>query len=131
MLLRVVGGAIRREGRLLVAQRGPDRALAGCWELPGGKVELGETDAQALARELLEELQVRVQVGPLLGIGLWEGGARPIALLAYGCTLVAGEPRAVEHSAVAWCRPQDLDALRWAPADVPLLSSVRAWLTQA
>ena len=63
----VVAGALIVDGALLVAQRARPPELAGLWELPGGKVAAGETDAQALARELREELGVDVVVGARLG----------------------------------------------------------------
>ena len=63
----VVAGALIVDGALLVAQRARPPELAGLWELPGGKVAAGETDAQALARELREELGVDVAVGARLG----------------------------------------------------------------
>lgn len=128
-LLRVVAGAIvADDGRVLIAQRGPGRALPGCWELPGGKVEPGESDAQALARELHEELGVRVAVHERLGIALWDGGKVPIMLLAYRCQILEGEPEAREHQDLAWVRSAALTPRRWAPADVPLLPALRAVL---
>lgn len=124
----VAGAIVAEDGRVLIAQRGAGRALAGCWELPGGKVEPGESDALALARELHEELGVRVAVHERLGIALWDGGAVPIALLAYRCEIVDGQPVAHEHQALAWVGATDLTPRRWAPADVPLLPALRAVL---
>lgn len=123
--LRVVAGAIVREGRVLAALRAPGRPLAGCWELPGGKVEDGESDAAALVRELREELAATVEVQELLAVSLWEGGPRPLALVAYRCALVIGEPVAREHAELAWLTGAELAGRRWAPADVPLLAALR------
>ena len=126
--LRVVAGAIVRDGRVLVARRSAQMALPGCWELPGGKVEPGEADAAALARELREELEVEVRVAELLGVSDWDGGRRPLRLVAYRCVLQAGEPHPHEHDALLWAAAPELDDLGWAPADVPFIAPLRAVL---
>ncbi|MFT7520697.1 MAG: 8-oxo-dGTP diphosphatase [Kiritimatiellia bacterium] len=122
--MRVVAGAIVRGDQVLVAQRSQRMKLPGCWELPGGKVETGESDAVALARELHEELGVSVEVGDLLG----ESSLPPLHLVAYVCTLIEGQLTAHEHSALRWMHADELHELGWAPADIPLLDDVAAWL---
>lgn len=129
--LRVVAGAVVREGRVLAALRGPGRPLAGLWELPGGKVERGESDAEALRRELLEELGIAVQVGPQLGLSEWDGGRRPLLLVAYRCTLRSGDPSPFEHQELAWLRAEELAHRDWAPPDLPLLDAVRLTLCRS
>jgi len=124
-VIRVVAGAIlRSDGTVLAARRGPGRAHAGLWELPGGKVEHGEADAQALVRELGEELGVQVQVDTHLGTSRWEH----VQLVAYVCRIVVGVPVTTEHTALRWVGPGDLHELAWAPADVPLLTPLAARL---
>lgn len=127
--LRVVAGAIIRDGTVLVARRSATMALPGCWELPGGKVEAHEGDHAALARELREELGVHVAVHESIGVSEWDGGSRPLALVAYRCTLVSGEPHAHEHDALAWLAPDALEGLGWAPADVPFVDPLKLLLT--
>jgi len=61
--IRVVAAEAERDGRYLITQRRPEATLPLLWEFPGGKVEPGESDAQALARELREEMDIRVEVG--------------------------------------------------------------------
>jgi len=119
-MVRVVAGVVVRAGRVLVALRGAGRPLAGRWEFPGGKVEPGEDDRAALARELHEELAIRVEVGARLG----ESRHGKVHLLAYRCTLREGEPVALEHEHIRWALPGELGGLSWAPADVPLLDAV-------
>ncbi len=125
MVLRVVGAAIFRGNTVLAARRGPGRALAGFWEFPGGKVEPGESDAAALAREIAEELGLVVDVGPALGESrhAWSGGE--ICLVVHACR-ADGEPAPTDHDAVRWLGPEDLESVNWAPADLPLLPAVRA-----
>jgi 8-oxo-dGTP diphosphatase len=119
--IRVVGGAWLREGRVLAARRGPGRARAGTWELPGGKVEPGESDADALQRELREELGVEVEVGEHLGTTVFEEPDATIELVAY-VVRAEGEPSPTEHVELRWLGPDTLRSVEWAPADVPLLS---------
>lgn len=127
--LRVVAAVLVRDGRVLAAQRPAHKSQGGLWELPGGKVEPGETDAQALARELREELGVDVVVGAAVAEGLHPYPARPVLLVALRCSLAPGaEPVAHEHQALRWVDAPGLDGLAWAPADLPLLPAVRALL---
>jgi 8-oxo-dGTP diphosphatase len=125
MRIRVVAGAIEEAGQVLCAQRGPDQRHPGLWELPGGKVEPGETDAQALSRELREELGVEVVVGSHLGTSTHDYPDLSIELVAYNCILYSGRPESLEHAEVRWVSPDSLGDLDWAPADrmlVELLS---------
>ena len=124
--LRVVAGALLQDGRVLACRRGPQQSQAGLWELPGGKVETGETDAEALRRELFEELGVEVAVGAALGESRFAYPAREILLVAYEVQVIGGQLHAVEHDAVAWLAAEELSGVDWAPADVPLLEAVVA-----
>jgi 8-oxo-dGTP diphosphatase len=117
----VVAGALIEGSSLLVAQRERPPELAGLWELPGGKVAPGESDAAALARELREELGVDVAVGERLGadVALTE----TMTLRAYRVTLVDGTVAPHDHRALRWVVADELDALAWVPAD-------RAWVPE-
>ena len=123
----VVAGAMIAGGRLLVAQRDRPPELAGLWELPGGKVAPGETDADALARELFEELGVEVAVGERLGddVALRD----TMTLRAYLVTCLSGTPRADDHRALRWVTVNELDELNWVPADRGWLPDLTAALT--
>jgi len=115
----VVGAAVVRDGRLLVARRSRPADLAGRWELPGGQVEPGEPEADALARECLEELAVTIIVGDQVGPDLPLGRRRLLRI--YAATLPAGEPRAIEHAELRWVRATELRTLDWLPADRAVL----------
>ena len=121
----VVGAALVRAGRLLVAQRAYPAALAGKWELPGGKVEPDEDERDALVRECAEELGVDVVLTARLGADLPIPNGRVLRVYAGRCT---GEPVAHEHAALAWVGPGELDALDWLPADRPLVPTLRELL---
>jgi 8-oxo-dGTP diphosphatase len=115
----VVAGALISGPLLLVAQRARPPELAGLWELPGGKVAAGESDAAALARELHEELGVDVTVGPRVGadVALTE----TMTLRAYRVTQTGGALHPNDHRSLRWVSADELDGLPWVPAD-------RAWV---
>lgn len=127
--LRVVAAVLHRDGRVLAARRPAHKSQGGLWELPGGKVEPGEGDATALERELAEELGVRVAVGATLAQAVHTYPEKTVRLVALACTLVRGEPQALEHQALRWLGSAELHLVEWAPADLPLLPAVRALLT--
>jgi 8-oxo-dGTP diphosphatase len=114
----VVGVALIRDGRVLAALRPPSPRTAGGWEFPGGKVEPGESDAQAAVRELREELGIEVAVGELLG-------SRPMGeqylLRVYTGRLLAGDPVLHEHTAIRWLGIDDLYDVDWLAPDRPFL----------
>lgn len=123
----VVGAAIVRDGRVLAARRTTPASAAGRWEFPGGKVEPGEDDATALARELREELQVEVAVGARLGADLLIGATA--VLRVYLCALVRGEPALVDHDEHRWLGVGELLDVPWIPVDLPLVEQLREHLT--
>jgi 8-oxo-dGTP diphosphatase len=124
----IVAAIIIMDGRVLACERSAPPEVAGRWEFPGGKVEPGETDAEALARECAEELGVRVAVDGRVGPDVPLAHGRAV-LRVFRVTLLAGDvPRALEHTAMRWLGADQLSSVPWLPADAPIVAELPALL---
>jgi 8-oxo-dGTP diphosphatase len=121
--LVIVGAAIVSDGRILGCERAAPPETAGRWEFPGGKVEPGEDELDALVRECEEELGVRIAVGERIGtdVPLAHGWA---VLRVWFATLVEGEPQPLEHRTVRWLSVNELGSVPWLPADTPIVAEL-------
>ena len=121
-----MAAVIITDGRVLACERSSPPEAAGRWEFPGGKVEPGESDQQALVRECREELGVDITVGPQLGPDLAIPGGR--VLRVFSARLLTGVPAALEHRRLSWLAADELDSVHWLETNRPLLTSLAAWL---
>ncbi|WP_028022860.1 (deoxy)nucleoside triphosphate pyrophosphohydrolase [Enterovibrio calviensis] len=121
----VVAGVITEGDRVLIAQRHGVDGETGLWEFPGGKVEAGETEQEALARELMEELGLSVAVDDFLVETLHHYPAKSILLCSYRCKAVAGDITLHCHQAMAWVLPNELDRYCFSGADLPLVKHLQ------
>jgi 8-oxo-dGTP diphosphatase len=124
-LVVVAGAIVDDSGRLLAARRSSPPLVAGRWELPGGKVEAGETDVDALVRECREELGVDVAVRVRIGTDWSIGPGR--VLHVYTARLLAGTPQPLEdHDELRWLDAGRWFDVDWLPADLPVIEALRA-----
>lgn len=115
------------DGRVLIAQRPPDKPMVGLWEFPGGKVEVGERPEDTLIRELKEELAITVKEPCLAPFAFASHSYTDFHLLMplFICRKWDGTVEALEHSAIQWVRPRDLNFYPMPPADLPLIPMLR------
>lgn len=125
-IIDVVAAIIERDGQILLAQRPLSADQPGLWEFPGGKIEPGESQPQALIRELQEELGIEARPAGYVASQRQEVSGRIIHLHAWHVPAYRGVLTAKEHSALAWVSPLEALSYPLAPADIPLLAAFRA-----
>ena len=118
------------DGRVLIAQRPAGRSMAGLWEFPGGKIEMGERPEQSLIRELKEELGIDVREECLAPLTFASHPYPDFHLLMplYVCRRWEGTVTAQEGQKLAWVRPNKLRDYEMPPADVPLIAHLATLL---
>jgi 8-oxo-dGTP diphosphatase len=122
---------IDTDGRVLLAQRPEGKSMAGMWEFPGGKVELDETPEACLIREIREELSVELCercIAPLTFVSHTYENFHLLMML-YSCRKWEGMPQSLENQAFMWKFPHEMAALPMPPADVPLVATLRDFLS--
>ena len=122
--LVVACALVDTDRRVLIAQRPEGKAMAGLWEFPGGKIEAGETPEEAIIRELAEELGISTRSACLAPLAFASHPYENFHLLMplFVCRKWEGFPRAIEHAALKWVRPQAIRDYPMPPADEPLIA---------
>ena len=127
--LEVVGAVIVYDGKILCMQRNKGKYdyVSYKYEFPGGKIEPGETQPEALMRELREEMDMRVSItnDDYLLSTTHEYPDFEITMHCYICHPDSPEFNRKEHIAHVWCKPEDMEDLDWAPADIPVMLAVK------
>ena len=121
----VTAAIIIDKNKILIAQRGANEKLAGKWEFPGGKIELGETPQECLKREIKEELEVDIAVGNYLGESIYTYPNDEIKLIAYFATILDGDIKLSVHDKVEWITISQIDKYDFAPADIPFIEKLK------
>jgi 8-oxo-dGTP diphosphatase len=115
--IRVVAAVIERNGKYLITQRRPEGVLPLLWEFPGGRVEDGETDEQALGREMRERLDVDIQVGQHLATSVHDYEGYSVTLVVYKATLHSEQVRPMRVNAFHWAASEEFERYSFPPAD--------------
>jgi 8-oxo-dGTP diphosphatase len=125
-LVQVVAAIIENEdNEILCALRSPTMSIPNMWEFPGGKVEANEDIYSALEREIDEELACRIETTKeIFNDNTHEYETFIINLISIKCKVVEGTPTPSEHSRLIWLKRENLDSLKWAPADIPVVKQL-------
>jgi 8-oxo-dGTP diphosphatase len=123
----VTAAVIKRGEKILIAQRKSDSSVEPLkWEFPGGKLEHGETPEKCLAREIKEELNLKIEVGALIAISSHVYKKKThIVLLCYLCKYKAGQLECLDVEDAKWISPREIRNYKFAAADIPLLNEVK------
>ncbi len=124
-MTEVVAALIWRDDRFLICQRPAHKARGLLWEFVGGKVETGETGAEALRRECREELGIELQVGDVFTEVTHEYPDLTVHLVLYLAKIPKGEPQKLEHNDLRWITPAEIDAYEFCPADHEILGLIQ------
>ena len=119
--IEVVAAIIHRNGEYFATQRGYGE-FEGMWEFPGGKIEAGESPADALKREIQEELGVDIVIEDLLCTTEYDYPSFHLTMHCYLCSIASGEIELREHKSARWLRPEELGSVEWLPADKDVIS---------
>ncbi|HNY21177.1 MAG TPA: (deoxy)nucleoside triphosphate pyrophosphohydrolase [Treponemataceae bacterium] len=114
-----------REGHILIARRKPEITLGGYWEFPGGKIEPGETPGECAARELHEEMDVRIETGDVIAETVHDyGGGKVVRLIAVRAILLDGHIRLHDHDDIRWVPVSEMCDFLFAPADEAIIAAL-------
>ena len=122
--IKVAAAIIMKEGKIFATQRGYGEFKDG-WEFPGGKIEQGETPAQALKREIKEELDIEIEVGDLFEIVEYDYPDFHLTMYCFFCAIKSGKLVLKEHEAARWLTVESLDSIDWLPADIALIKKIK------
>lgn len=116
----MVAAIIIRDGMVFATQRGYGE-WKDWWEFPGGKIEDGECPQDALRREISEELATEIEVGERLATVEYDYPKFHLSMQCYQCTAVSGKLSLLEHEDARWLDADELDSVKWLPADLEIL----------
>jgi 8-oxo-dGTP diphosphatase len=122
--LEIVAAIIRKGDRIFATQRGYGD-FKGWWEFPGGKIEAGETPVEALKREIREELSTEISVDQFICTVEYDYPKFHLTMHCYLCSLLTEALHLNEHEAARWLSKDDLDSVKWLPADQLVLKELK------
>ena len=122
--IEVVAAIIRKDDKIFATQRGYGE-WKDWWEFPGGKMEAGETPEEALVREICEERSAEIRVDEVLCTVEWDYPKFHLTMHCYLCSLLTEALHLNEHEAAKWLAKDELDSVRWLPADIQVIDKIR------
>ena len=122
--IEVVAAIIRKEGRIFATQRGHGE-FKDWWEFPGGKIEAGETPEEALKREIREELSTEIKVDVFLCTVEYDYPQFHLKMHCFLCSLLTEALHLNEHEAARWLRKDELESVKWLPADLEIIGLIK------
>ena len=122
--IEVVAAIIHQEDKILATQRGYGD-YKGWWEFPGGKMEAGETEEQAIVREIREELEVEIAVERKVCTVEYDYPQFHLVMHCFWCSIAQGVPQLKEHQSARWLEPTEWESVEWLPADVEVVKRLQ------
>lgn len=124
VITEVVAALIWENGKFMICQRPPHKSRGLLWEFVGGKVEAGETKAQALIRECREELDVKIEVEDVFMDVIHEYPDITVHLTLFNARIAKGTPKKLEHNDIKWITPDEIPNYTFCPADKEILVKI-------
>ena len=121
--IEVVAAIIHQEGRILATQRGYGE-WKGMWEFPGGKMKAGETEEEAIVREIREELCVDIRVERKVCTVEYDYPQFHLRMHCFWCSIAEGVLELKEHQSAQWLEPTEWESVEWLPADVEVVKQL-------
>lgn len=121
--IEVVAAIIKKDGKYLATRRGYGKFKGG-WEFPGGKIEIGESQEEALIREIKEELDAEIKIEKHFMTVEYDYKSFYLIMHCYICSLIDEEIKLIEHSDEAWLKKSELKTIDWLPADIEIIDAL-------
>lgn len=124
-MIEVVAAILKKDNKILIARKKQGKSLAGYWEFPGGKIEKGETPEESLKRELMEEMNIKIEMLEYVGESIYDyGNNTVINLKGFLAEIIEGDITLIDHDKYLWVTVDEAKSYKLAPADIPLLEKL-------